>query len=180
MVNTPNNKRKQDSRMRICRAFLELLQKKKRNEIKISEICRIAGVNRTTFYNNYDNISEVADDIRKEMIREYIELYAGNNDGHTAENYLKMFQHIKDNQIFYRIYFLLSPDSHDMYHFYDRQMARAVGKEELIDYHIEFFAAGITALIKKWLNSGCKESPEEILNVLVTEYGNYPRQSVIS
>ena len=41
-----------------------------------------------------------------------------------------------------------------------------------MDYHIEFFKAGITAIIKKWLNSGCVESPEEINDILISEYKN--------
>ena len=41
-----------------------------------------------------------------------------------------------------------------------------------IDYHIEFFKAGFNAIIKKWLNNNCKESPEEIHEILMSEYGN--------
>ncbi|MBQ6836792.1 MAG: TetR family transcriptional regulator C-terminal domain-containing protein, partial [Clostridia bacterium] len=39
-----------------------------------------------------------------------------------------------------------------------------------IDYHIEFFQAGFNAIVKKWLESGCKESPEEMENILKSEY----------
>ena len=38
------------------------------------------------------------------------------------------------------------------------------------DYHIEFFSAGSTALIKKWLANDCKESPETISKILFDEY----------
>ena len=39
-----------------------------------------------------------------------------------------------------------------------------------IDYHITFFMAGLNAIITKWLNNGCIESPEEIDNLLKAEY----------
>ena len=39
-----------------------------------------------------------------------------------------------------------------------------------IDYHIEFFKAGLNAIILKWLNNGCIESPEEINEIIKTEY----------
>ena len=39
-----------------------------------------------------------------------------------------------------------------------------------VDYHIEFFRAGLNAIIKKWLNNGCLESPEEINRILQDEY----------
>ena len=45
-------------------------------------------------------------------------------------------------------------------------------RDKLIEYHLEFFKAGISAVIKKWLYNGCVESPEEITNVIITEYMN--------
>lgn len=41
-----------------------------------------------------------------------------------------------------------------------------------IEYHIEFFRNGINAIIKMWLESGCKESPEEMAEILKSEYTN--------
>ena len=38
------------------------------------------------------------------------------------------------------------------------------------EYHCEFFRSGITAIIKMWLNNGCKETPEEICEIIETEY----------
>ena len=38
--------------------------------------------------------------------------------------------------------------------------------DQFIDYHIEFFMAGLNAIIKKWLQNGCQESPEEINAIL--------------
>ena len=32
--------------------------------------------------------------------------------------------------------------------------------------------AGLNAVVKKWLNNGCKESPEEINKILEDEYKN--------
>ena len=42
--------------------------------------------------------------------------------------------------------------------------------DEHISYHIEFFMAGLNAIIKKWLYHGCKESPEEMNQILIDEY----------
>ncbi len=39
-----------------------------------------------------------------------------------------------------------------------------------IKYHIEFFRNGLNAIIKLWLAGGCKESPEEMAEVLKQEY----------
>lgn len=44
------------------------------------------------------------------------------------------------------------------------------GTTKNLDYHVEFFKAGMNAIIKKWLKNDCKESPLEIAEVLKTEY----------
>ena len=41
---------------------------------------------------------------------------------------------------------------------------------EHIDYHIAFFSAGLNALIRHWLDGGCKETPEEMVEILKSEY----------
>ena len=52
------------------------------------------------------------------------------------------------------------------------ELAKKWNRDKLIEYHLEFFRAGISAIIKKWLYNGCVESPEEITNVIITEYMN--------
>ena len=42
--------------------------------------------------------------------------------------------------------------------------------DKYIDYHIEFFRAGLNAVLKKWLYNGCLESPEEISEIIKSEY----------
>ena len=50
------------------------------------------------------------------------------------------------------------------------EYAKIMFDDKYIDYHIEFFMAGLNAIIKKWLNNGCLESPEEINRILQDEY----------
>ena len=40
----------------------------------------------------------------------------------------------------------------------------------LLSAMIEFFKSGFNAIIKKWLSNGCKETPEEMENILKSEY----------
>lgn len=107
------------------------------------------------------------------MFIELSELYAEERIEHKhSYNYLKLFKHIKDNQIFYNTLFKLgfeytkySSDNGE-----NEEAQKYLNTTEHIDYHIEFFKAGMNAIIKKWLKSGCKETPEEINNILLTEY----------
>ena len=39
-----------------------------------------------------------------------------------------------------------------------------------IEYHGEFFRSGITAVIRMWLAGGCRETPEEMYEIITSEY----------
>ena len=55
---------------------------------------------------------------------------------------------------------------------YNIELAEKYYDNKYIDYHIEFFRAGLNAIIKKWLSNNCQESPEQINQIIVTEYTN--------
>lgn len=74
-MNTINNKRKKDSREKIQKIFLELIQTKEINQITVSDICKKANLNRTTFYSNYIDIYDLADKIKDNLYQEVINIY---------------------------------------------------------------------------------------------------------
>ncbi|HAH60530.1 MAG TPA: TetR family transcriptional regulator, partial [Treponema sp.] len=47
-------------------ALIELVEQKKFDEITISDICRLAGVNRSTFYAHYSNKVELLEEAEQE------------------------------------------------------------------------------------------------------------------
>ena len=55
-MNTKGNQRYQDTRKRIEAVVQDLLQTKKLQEITVSEVCRLAGIHRTTFYGHFLDI----------------------------------------------------------------------------------------------------------------------------
>lgn len=170
-MNTPNNKRKKESRERIERVFIGLLQTKALSEISVSDICKQAGLNRTTFYANYTDIYGLADTIRSRLEGNLSELYQNEiAQGFNSNDYLKLFQHIKSNQIFYQTYFKLGYDNNYKIFVYDVILAREHFQNRFIEYHMEFFKAGITQIIKMWLSNGCKESPEDMFDIIKSEY----------
>ena len=91
-MNTPNNKRKKESMERIEKVFIELLQTREVSEISISDICKRARLNRTTFYSNYTDIYGLADTIRNNLENNLAELYRDEiTRGFNSNNYLKLF-----------------------------------------------------------------------------------------
>ena len=170
-MNTPNNKRRQDSRRRMETALVRLLQGKELAQITVKEICEAAGVNRTTFYANYMDIYDLADAVQKSMEETVLELYREEQgDAVRRHDFTKLVYHIKENPIFYKTYFKLNTGDKLRFGAYDMQDAAAY-YDRHVDYHIEFFRHGFNAVIKMWLSRDCAESPEEIISILKEEYG---------
>lgn len=169
-MNTKNNKRRRESVEKIEKTFVELLQKKELKEISVSDICKITGINRSTFYANFLDIYDLADKIRDKLEREFAEVFQEDNSNKEESGALMMFRHIKDNQLFYRTYFKLGYDEKHQILVYDVARAEKDFGNKNIKYHIEFFRNGINAIIKMWLNGGCMESPEEMAEILEAEY----------
>lgn len=170
-MNTRNNKRRRESVAKIEHIFVELLQIKQLNQITVSDICKKAGLNRTTFYANYLDIYDLADKIKEHLESELERLYQDEHiNNFNSNDYLKLFRHIKDNQLFYKTYFKLGYDNNYKIFLYDTKQAEKYFNNKHIEYHIEFFKHGLNAVIKKWLENDCIESPEEIAEIIQSEY----------
>lgn len=79
-----------------------------------------------------------------------------------------------ENPIFYKTYFKLSADIDIPWDekYINPEMIKFFGSIDQKEYHILFFKAGLNAIIRKWLDDGCKESPEDINNILKSEFKN--------
>lgn len=172
-MNTLNNKRKKVSLEKIEKAFIELIQTKDISDICVTDLVKKANVNRSTFYVNYIDIYDLADKIKKKMYQDLLKLYEDEaiRQKHSY-NYLILFKHIKENQIYYNTMFKLNFDFMDYSgNLLDVDDAiKYLGTVENLEYHVEFFKAGISAIIKKWLLNGCVETPDEMVDVIKIEY----------
>lgn len=170
-MNTKNNRRRRESMQKLEQVLVELLQTKELNEVRVSELCQLAGLNRSTFYANYEDIYALADAIRERLERQVAAL-DGNEDlqGFTSNNYLRLFQLIARNKALYQTYFKLGYDEQYRIWQYDTQLAKKHFDDRFITYHMEFFKSGLTRIIKLWLQNGCRETPEEMVEILHSEY----------
>lgn len=174
-MNTPNNKRRKQSQEAIEKVFIQLIQTKNVEQISVTEICKKAKLNRSTFYANYIDIYDLVEKLGAKLENEVSDLYSEERENkHNSNNFLKLFKHIKENQIFYKTYFKLGLDANSIIekYQYDFNLSKLYYDDQYISYHIEFFKAGITAIIKRWLNNNCEESAEEIFEIIISEYDN--------
>ncbi len=169
-MNTKNNRRRRESVEKIEQAFMELLQEHDLTAITVTDICKRTGLNRSTFYANFEDIYALADHLREKLEGDFAALFRPEQIQDAAEASLTMFRHMADHQLFYRTYFKLGYDEQHSLHMYDQERARRDFDGQHVPYHIAFFQAGFNAMVKLWLANGCKENPEEMNAILMAEY----------
>ena len=169
-MNVKNNRRKKESREKIEKVFMTLLEKKEVREITVTELCEKTGLNRSTFYANYVDVFDLAREVKRGLENEFGQLFVNYNTAVDDYGALKMFKHVKENQLFYKTYFKLSSDGVELISIIDQDRASRIFDTKHMKYHIEFFRNGLNAIIKLWMDGGCKESPEEMVEILKQEY----------
>jgi len=174
-MNVKNNKRRQETVSKIEAVFMDFLKTREISQIKVTAICEKAGINRGTFYANFVDVYDLADKIHARLKNEVNDLYELDiKSQYTNDNFLKLFQHIfehiKENQDLYSFYFKLGYDDSDDLKLYDIYPLDPNIYNQHLSYHISFFRSGFNTIVKKWLNNGCKESPEEMKDILLLEY----------
>lgn len=165
-MNVKNNRRKRESIEKIEKSLIEKLQSREINQISVTDICKDTGLNRSTFYANFEDIYDLADKLREKLESEFSMQFAVKEQ----RNSLTMFRHIYNNQLLYKTYFKLGYDEKHAVLEYDTEMAEKYYGGKNIKYHITFFKNGLNAIIKLWLEHGCPETPEEMVEILKAEY----------
>ncbi|MFE6077464.1 TetR/AcrR family transcriptional regulator [Paenibacillus sp. NPDC057886] len=170
----------------ICEALLKMLKTRNINKISIRELCQIAGINRTTFYNHYGSQYDVLNEIAETYIQSTSftiinDLAAGKN---IDECLTRILQYIKDNVEFAKL--VLDLDNYDLIshitislpqfdHMVIKHLSENLELEEkkAIASYVQY---GTVRLLKEWILSDCLKSPEEeaklILNIAGRTIGN--------
>lgn len=169
-MNTKNNRRRRESVEKIESAFVQLLQERELKRITVADICKLTGLNRSTFYANFLDIYDLADKLRGKLETEFSQVFADYDYNRERTGALKMFRHIEENRLFYNTYFKLCYDETHKISVHDPLRAEKEHITGNLDYHIEFFRSGLNAIIKMWLANNCRESPEEMAEILKQEY----------
>ena len=169
-MNVKNNKRRRESQDKIEKAFVELLQTREIKEITVSDIIKLTGLNRSTFYANYIDIFDLADKTREKLEADFSNLFADYDYVNEHSGVLKMFTHIKENQLFYKTYFKLCYDDKHLVSIYDTKRVEKEHIDSNLKYHIEFLETGLTPLSKCGLQAVAKNPAKEMAEVLKQEY----------
>ncbi|MBQ8425417.1 MAG: TetR/AcrR family transcriptional regulator [Clostridia bacterium] len=177
-MNIKNNSRYKNSSEKIETAFLSLLNKYKYEEITISQICKQAEINRSTFYCHYNDINDLIINIEGKFAKSMASIFNfGERRSHDAM--VEMFKFVKDNKYFYKAflnipYITLAEKNTKIEVLKNIDNHNYIEKSNKISifYRASFFGAGIKELCRLWIERDCEETPEQMASLLLEEYKN--------
>ena len=162
----------------IQEGILQLLGEKPIDDISITELARIAQINRKTFYNYYQNPYQVLDELENELVEEFVctvnasdwdEWYNGREfDFHKI--FLSITRCVQENRDTYHYLLKLGKTSDIMIKIENRLKVEAVeyfskyldlGKE-MITMMMEYVISGMFAVYRKWFSDGQQVPADEV------------------
>ena len=176
-MKTKNNQRYRDSENRMQDALMKLMEDQELEDVTVLDICREAHVNRTTFYayyrDIYDLMARVERLIRQELTQEFRDIGMRNVFHH--DYLIRFLRHIEKNKNFYRIclrHRIKFPLEEGFGQLWETVVKphcrqRGVSDEGTMLYYFTFYQAGFSSLLRKWVEDGCRETPEELCPILL-------------
>lgn len=174
--------------IRMDRALLALLEKKDFAYITVSEICRQAGVNRSTFYLHYETIGDLLEETTRYLLDEFTSYFSADSHhilGHfsdcdlqdlnfiTTEYLTPYLSYVRDNR---RVFAVALSHIHTFgfeevfqrlfAHVFDPILTRFGYPPAHRMYVMRFYLNGLNAVVLHWLNTGCVESIDEVSGMI--------------
>lgn len=163
-----------DRRIRKTRAILkstliEIMTQKSIKHITVKEICEIADLNRGTFYLHYRDVYDMLEKIEEEFFDELtkiIESHKGEITNDKKPLLKDLFSFSKNNKSFCKAMLSEHGDigfMRKLLKYLYSEMQSLYGKNSSAAEHSCYFIIyGCIGLIENWLQTGAKETPEEM------------------
>ena len=69
-MNVKNNKRPQETIDKTENALFSVLKDNELNNVSVTELCKAAGIDRSTFYTNYEDVPALANEVAAKIERQ--------------------------------------------------------------------------------------------------------------
>lgn len=174
--------------VKMDKALIALLEKKDFAYVTVSEICKQAGVNRSTFYLHYETLGDLLGETTRYLLDDFLSYFPLDTQSIAArfrecdlsqlnfitDEYLHPYlTYIRDHRRVFAV--ALSNVSSfgfegvykQLYtHIFDPILARFQYPAEHRPYVMLFYMNGVNAIVTEWLKQGCKQSPEEVSAII--------------
>ena len=162
-------------------AFLALTERGGGRKVTVRQICDAAGVHRSTFYAHFRDIYDIVEYVTDYLQDELRDKFSRLRDGGAlsmAAGIRTVVSHTYAHQYFYRVSSSAGiAFPHDRmrstgYHLFLElllapQCLRAgITDETEIAYYAAHFFNGLSGVMRRWLEGGCREGPGQIEHIL--------------
>jgi AcrR family transcriptional regulator len=173
---------------KIDEALMLLLKKKSFEYITVSEICKTAGVNRSTFYLHYEHMGDLLDETARYLIDGFLSYFTEDNKSIAfnieecelnrlnficGEYLIPYLTYIKDNKEIFAtaLMHVKSLGFEKTYsrlfeNIFDPILQRFNYPKEDRTYVMKYYLSGINAINTEWLKNGCQKPIEEVANII--------------
>ena len=182
-MNTKNNQRSKSTVENIVRSTFAIMmaENKPVSRITVREVCEQARINRSTFYAHFLDVYDVVEKVERTMAEGLTERFLQKlEDGEGMDAcFAALFEFVREHRLFYRLYFGAAGRSGVIGVAWDLLQDKTEGlsyeqfgyrNEEELKYHGEFFIYGLTAMLRRWIERDCPETPRELFDILARQY----------
>ena len=166
----------------LAKSLIKLLQEKPVTKIDLSELCKNANLNRTTFYNHYNSIYALLDEMVSEFfknVKKYLADSIDEKSENTAAKIALMLKYLKQNRDFVRTIM-----NNNLYEEISNKLISFDFVSNLLNtnikyrqniyindaYYIGFIISGWYAVIKRWVNEDCDLDENTLARLLTSIY----------
>lgn len=169
-------------------ALISLLRKKPLEYITVSEICKAAEVNRSTFYLHYENVGDLLDETVRYLLDSFLSYFSDNKKSvahnisscnedeliFICDEYIVPYlKYIKDNKEVFGIA-LVNNKIFGFDDVYNRMFEKIFNpildrfnyRDDYRKYVMMYYLNGINALILEWIRDGCEKPIDEMSYII--------------
>ena len=161
-------------RREIMDAFMKLMAEKMYMEITVTDIINKAGVARASFYRNFNSISDIIEAIADEFSEDLVEAILPNLSGTDERKWREFlfnhfYQFLRRQKEIVEIRFENLPVLFTRLDNKIEQKQALLPPETIRDKYSVIGKMGlINSITRKWMESGAKESPEEMIDYIMS------------
>lgn len=153
-------------------AFFELLKEKPFNKITVTEICKLADINRATFYKYYDNPEDLLDKIENEYIEKLKDDIKKCVEEKKVPLYQFLFNDVKENFDFFKLVLVDNYDDNFRKKYLDACHDAEINEIKYYfpgisnmqcEWIFYFTTEGCIGIFKEWLNGEIDASLEQMI-----------------
>ncbi|WP_459129328.1 TetR/AcrR family transcriptional regulator [Guggenheimella bovis] len=171
------DRRKRKTVHALKRHVITLLHEKPLQDITVTELCHLADISRSTFYLHFKDIHELYQALEEDLLNDFQELidetivkkasvFTSKEGVITLPHQTSIYQYIKKNA---ELALLILTENGDNAFFNKIYEQGRISYNKLLkvktpitEYYYDFMASAFIGLIRAWMRSGMKESPEKM------------------